>query len=448
VLFSAAAVSPIETAQFVNSINLTVAGLADGAAEKLWIDGQAVVLQNATNNTTANGITYDVSLTGSTATVVLAKNSTPAATWITVLNGLAYQNTSVQPTTSNRVVTLTQVTDNGAGTSPDVNTTLLNIASTVTITPFDTAPTAGNNSAVTVANAGVIAITATNLSTVDTDSQTALTYTVGTATSKGTLFVDANSNNIVDSGEARIAASTFTQQNIADGKLKYSHAGDPDTADSFTFTVKDVGNTALPVATFNLNISPTAPATPGVTGGGTSTPSTGGTTPLFPNVTVTPPADTTVTPNEPQTVRSLEFTVSGVRDGTNEVLNINGQQIPMVATTAPNHFVGTDGNTYTVTIVNGTATVTVTDPTAPGFTGPQAEALIEGVTFTNNAVPPTSGTRNVTLSSVVNEDSTGTTTTTVTPNIGSTVNVNAAIVPFTAPDIPTPATGTSTLTRK
>jgi len=442
VLFTAAAVSPIETAQFVNFIRLSISGLADGAFEKLWIDGQAVALQSGSGTTTANSFGYTISLSpdGSTAIVGLSKASTAPAAWVTLLNALAYQNTSEQPTTSNRVVTLTQITDNGGGTLPDVNATTLNIASTVTLTPFDTPPTAGNNAAATVANAGVVTISATNLSTTDPDSQNALTYTVGTATSKGTLFVDANDNGIVDSGEARGATSTFTQQNIADGKLKYSHAGDPDTADSFTFTVKDVGNAALPVATFNLNINLTAAPTPGVTGGGTSTPSTGGITPLFPNVTVTPPTG--------ETVRSVSFNVTGTQNGNHETLTFgtapNTTTVPLVIGTSVTS--GTAPNTVTYTVADngsGGLTVTVTDNNAPGFTGPQAEALIEGMTFTNNALPPTPGTRNVTLSSVVNENSGGTTTTTVTPNIGSTVNVNTAIVPFPTPNIPPPATGTS-----
>ncbi len=75
-----------------------------------------------------------------------------------------------------------------------------------------------------------------------------LTYTVVTAPSVGTLFVDANSNGVVDTGEALSAGSTFLQSAITSGQLKYAHGGSETVNDSFTFTVSDGTNVTYATA--------------------------------------------------------------------------------------------------------------------------------------------------------------------------------------------------------
>ena len=142
-LFSGAAASTIEGGQTIASLQLTVSNLSNGASEVLTADGTTFSLTNGATGTTAtNGMTYSVSVAGSTATVTLTKGAgiSTAATQ-TLVNGLAYGNNSQAPTEGTRTVTLTQVVDSGAGGAPDVNTSALSIASTVTVQGVPEAPT-------------------------------------------------------------------------------------------------------------------------------------------------------------------------------------------------------------------------------------------------------------------------------------------------------------------
>ena len=67
------------------------------------------------------------------------------------------------------------------------------------------------------------------------DQGTGVTYTITTAATGGTLFRDGNGNGVVDGGEPLSNSSTFTQDDIDQGRVKYLHGGGVDTGDSFTF---------------------------------------------------------------------------------------------------------------------------------------------------------------------------------------------------------------------
>ncbi|WP_040847892.1 autotransporter-associated beta strand repeat-containing protein, partial [Nitrospirillum viridazoti] len=151
-LFSGTTVSTSEASQSVHAITLTVGGLADGASETLSIDGQSVALTNGNSaTTTANGYSVSVSVTSGTATVTITKAGDFSATAAqTLVNGLAYKNTSDDPTAgSGRTVTLTSVQDNGGTANGGADTTTLTASTTVTITPVNDAPTLPSGAAIT-----------------------------------------------------------------------------------------------------------------------------------------------------------------------------------------------------------------------------------------------------------------------------------------------------------
>jgi hypothetical protein len=93
------------------------------------------------------------------------------------------------------------------------------------------------NSDITVAEGAVnTVLTTSHLSATDADStDTALIYTVGNV-SNGTLTINGN---VWDSS----TNYTFTQQNIIDGNILYTHDDSNTTSDSFNFTVGDGTNT-------------------------------------------------------------------------------------------------------------------------------------------------------------------------------------------------------------
>ena len=118
----------------------------------------------------------------------------------------------------------------------------------ITVTPVDDDTATVVNNAMTV-NEGDLntVLTTTELSATDTDSvDTALTYTVGNVTN-GTLTIN---------GSAWVAGSndTFTQQDIIDGNILYSHDDSNTTSDSVSFSVGDGTNT-LAAQTFNITVT-------------------------------------------------------------------------------------------------------------------------------------------------------------------------------------------------
>ncbi|WP_315122622.1 Ig-like domain-containing protein [Comamonas antarctica] len=141
-LFSGAAINTIESGQSVVQLVFTVSGVANGAAEKLVIDGTDVVLVQGTNVTTViNGVTVKVSVSGGTASVTLDKAAgLSTATAQAILNSMAYRNDSESPNTANRVVTLSTVSDNGGSADGGQPTATVGITSTVTVVGINDAP--------------------------------------------------------------------------------------------------------------------------------------------------------------------------------------------------------------------------------------------------------------------------------------------------------------------
>ena len=89
------------------------------------------------------------------------------------------------------------------------------------------APVIATNTGLRAPQAATATITAAMLNATDADNDTPLTYTVTTAPTKGTL------------GLSGAAATTFTQADIAAGRVSYTPSGSSGTTDTFAFTVND-----------------------------------------------------------------------------------------------------------------------------------------------------------------------------------------------------------------
>ncbi|MBK1719781.1 DUF4347 domain-containing protein [Thiocystis violacea] len=145
-LFSSASINLVESSQTVSGLTLTVTQVSD-TTESLAIDGSTIHLTNAASgNTTTNGMTYSVAVASGTATVTLTKVAgISAALAQTLVNGFAYSNSDQNPSTANpRVVTITQITDNGGTDNGGVATGTPGIAVTVTVQAQNDAPTITN----------------------------------------------------------------------------------------------------------------------------------------------------------------------------------------------------------------------------------------------------------------------------------------------------------------
>lgn len=135
---------------------------------------------------------------------------------------------------------------------------------TIVVTPVNDSPTTNPvcgyvNTGVAVPVGGLETIADTMLHEGDPDdSGTGITYTITTAPSYGTLFIDANANGIVDGGEALASADTFTQNDIDESRIRYLHGGGAGSQDSVRFSVADGGedgSVALTGLTFIITIA-------------------------------------------------------------------------------------------------------------------------------------------------------------------------------------------------
>lgn len=135
-LFSDAALSDVEGDK-ISELVVEVKNLADGADEKLVIDGAIVTLQNGTTGISS----VLMSDSGTTATITITPSSPLSlAAANTLINGIRYLNTSGDATEAAREVTLKTITDDG-GDGANATRTLTGLTSYVGVSPVNTEPT-------------------------------------------------------------------------------------------------------------------------------------------------------------------------------------------------------------------------------------------------------------------------------------------------------------------
>ncbi|MGV3505526.1 MAG: Ig-like domain-containing protein, partial [Adhaeribacter sp.] len=99
------------------------------------------------------------------------------------------------------------------------------------------------------------ALSTTLLEFVDTNQPaTSIVYTVTSSTGIGVLFKDDNGNDVADAGETLAVNSTFTQDNINTGIIKYQHDGSETFVDNFVFSLTDGAGKNLSDKSFNFTI--------------------------------------------------------------------------------------------------------------------------------------------------------------------------------------------------
>ena len=125
----------------------------------------------------------------------------------------------------------------------------------ITVTAVDDdAPTISTNTGLTLNEGATKTITIGMLEANDTDTDNStLTYTITAALSNGQL---ENSDN------PGVSISSFTQQNISDGKIQYVHDGTNTTSDNFTFKVADGTPNELTGQTFSITVTAVDDDTP------------------------------------------------------------------------------------------------------------------------------------------------------------------------------------------
>jgi VCBS repeat-containing protein len=121
---------------------------------------------------------------------------------------------------------------------------------TINITDVNETPVLNTNTGATLNEGASVVVTSAMLSSsdVDTPPDSLLLYTLTDAVDFGTLI---NTNTGLTLG----AGSTFTQGDVNNGYIRYTHDGTENFTDSFSVTVSD-GFITLPASAFALTITP------------------------------------------------------------------------------------------------------------------------------------------------------------------------------------------------
>ena len=172
--------------------------------------------------------------------VRVVKQYATASVVDTVISQIKYQNTSDDPAAT-RTITVKTSDENGTTDSDTRN---------VNITPVNDAPAIGTNDGLTVDEDTTGTITSSKLDEGDPDdSGTGCIYTLTSNTSNGSFK---------KSGVALGTGSTFTQGDIDNGYITYTHNGSETTSDSFGFTLADGGEDGAGTVsgTFSITVTP------------------------------------------------------------------------------------------------------------------------------------------------------------------------------------------------
>ncbi|MEE9927983.1 DUF4347 domain-containing protein [Microvirgula aerodenitrificans] len=376
----------------------------------------------------SNSVTFgNISASYNSSTGILTMTSSGAtatlAQWQAALRAVTYQDTSLSPNTATRTISFT-VNDGGndsttvtrnvtvaANVAPVIgnlngdNPTFtekggavkLDTGSAVTVTDSDSPDFTGGNVTVRITangqgqdalgidTGGTVALSSgTSVGSVVTVGGVAIGVIAGDGVSGHDLVITFNSNATPARVSILVAALTFN-----------NGSSDPGTASrTVNVSVNDghgassSGNVAVSVAA--VNDAPTATATgrnPAFTIGDAAVQ-------VFSGASFS-------TVEAGQSLLQLTLTVSGLHDGSSEILTIDGSSVAL-----------TNGNTLTsagnglsisVSVSGGVATVTIV---SSGMSGATASSVVNGMTYRDSSSSAIGGSRVVTLTSV--RDSGGT----------------------------------------
>ncbi|MDW8224024.1 MAG: cadherin-like domain-containing protein [Gemmatales bacterium] len=271
------------------------------------------------------------------------------------------------------------IQDNGGTANGGSNTRTLII--NVTVYDVPDAPQVTVNTFTAVSEGGTGIITSAHLLATDADpydGPAQLTYTLTSVPSFGQL---RRNSTVLTVG------STFTQADIVNNLISYTHNGSENFTDSFSFQLRDAANNAAPGGPYTLNIlitpvndPPSVNLDPSAAGNNfaASYPVT------QPGPTIVPAVATTATIQDvdsPQLSGAvINLVPSTVLDGTNESLVID----PTAGGTVSGITATYSNNNQTITL-SGVASRT------------DYEKVLRTLQYRNNLTFPTLGTRQITV---------------------------------------------------
>lgn len=117
----------------------------------------------------------------------------------------------------------------------------------VSVIPVNDLPSVAVNTPTTLDEGTSATFNDSLLQVTDGDGPGPITYTLGNGPNRGTLLLSSTPLSV---------GGTFTQDDITNGRVTYTHNGSETTSDSFAFTVSDSGGGNVPLTTYNFSVTP------------------------------------------------------------------------------------------------------------------------------------------------------------------------------------------------
>jgi hypothetical protein len=320
---------------------------------------------------------------------------------------LSYINNSDTPPASDTLSL--SINDNGNSGSGGAQTA--NASSTINITAVNDAPTLVIPGAqATGMNAPIIFSGANLISAGDVDAG-AFSEQITVSVTQGTLNLSGTAGLTLIGGANGSASMTYqgtlASLNAALNGLTYTPNLNYAGADTLSIASDDLGNSGGGGAlgangTVNLTVQANQAPTLSATANNPTFTEAAGLGTQAPAVNVFSAANAGTVEAGQNTI-GLSFTVGGLLDGASECVVVDGSAITLGANSVG--VTATNGMGYTVNIVAGTATVTLSKPA--GVSAANINALINGITYQNtNTDNPSAGNRVFSVSQI--QDSGGT----------------------------------------
>ncbi|WP_290612287.1 Ig-like domain-containing protein, partial [Arsukibacterium sp. UBA3155] len=191
-VFSSASGNAVESSQTIEGFYLSIADVVDGSNEVLNIYGEDLPLVERLGISSAGQpLHFEVTFAGATATVYIGAEDIDPADMPAVIDSITYRNTSENPGTINRIITLVRALDSGDSNNGGSNSSLINTASTVTVNAVNDAPVITVTPPLTI-NQGVFYDYTPIASDIDPDA----TLTFDAVNLPGWLTVDTSNGRI------------------------------------------------------------------------------------------------------------------------------------------------------------------------------------------------------------------------------------------------------------
>ncbi len=328
-VFDSVTIDTVESSQGIDELIFTVSNVSQLDFENIELDGSEFALTDGTNGaTSSNGYGFSVSVAGSTATVTLTTNVATPTVMSSLIESIAYRNSSENPATADRVFTLTSIKDSGGTLNGGADRTAISSSSTVSVVATNDAPTASNLTQTIAYTEDDTLVAIDDIVVSDVDIGEVITATLTLANPTYGVLTTAGGGSYTAGMGIWTITDTVANVNAALAAVAFESTADNDLNTSITTHIVDADGAGPTDGSIALNVTPVndTPITTGI-------------------------ADIEVNEDAPSTVIDLSSAFTDVEDGNNLIYSITRNDNAALFNT-----VITDSTSRTITLDYATDT--------------------------------------------------------------------------------------------